>query len=662
MSDRLKFALRYAKEGYPVLPVWPLVGKRCMCPKGTLCDTPGKHPIQDRWTELATTDTKRIEHIFQRHTDAHIGIMPPRGCSIIDVDPRNGGDKTLKGLMNGHKLPDTVTQRSGGGGMHLFFTGMPNGTLGKGIDVKRFKRGFVVAAPADHVSGGTYTWKRAPWDSDMADLPECLQGVTVTSPSTSVEKVDVPLERVRKALAHVDANDYQRWVNVGQALRHNYGDEGEEVWTEWSQTSSKWKEGDASKWESFDKNRDRPLITVRSIIALARRNGFRPLTTEFSNTLWVTGDISRYVDTAPAPIQWAFENCIPCGKVTLLAGAGGSSKSFLTITLAMQMAAHVELGVFKPIGEGKVLILTAEEDQNDIHRRVHAIALSRMYNDRQKAAILENVGIVSVRGLDWRLMYHDDSGDLQETERVDYVIDEIKALGNVRMVVFDPLVAFNGADENDNAEMSRLMFTLDRIANETGAAVVMVHHVSKGGQVTSLNDASQAAVRGASALVDNARSAILLTRLPRADAPLYNVAPDDAGRHVVVRFIKNNYGAHMPDMMFVVEAGGALRHAPEVVRVHSTLATAQKIVEETNIEILIANILADHPETSQRDLASQTHRALARIHRTILQMCSDGLLKRQGMGQATEYILTDKGRQKYGVGDDIIGHQNDDIL
>lgn len=641
-------ALRYAQAGYSVLLVWPLHNGRCTCAQGEHCETPGKHPMQNAWQKTATTDASRIRKMFERVPNAHIGIMPPPGHTILDVDPRNGGDKTLKELLNGAKLPKTPVQQSGGGGVHLVFKGEVDGSLGKGIDIKRHGRGFVVAYPAGHISGGKYEWRCAPWDATPAPLPAPLtKKATYVEPATPV---DVPIDKVRAALGYINADDYQRWVNIGQALKHAYSDEGEEAWVEWSKTSAKFKDADVSKWRSFDLNRDRPLITVRSIISIARKNGYRPLATEFAGSLWQQGDITGFLDNAPPAIDWAFENCIPCGKVTLLAGAGGSSKSFLTLTLALQLAAQLDFGPFKPALPGKALLLVAEEDRSDVHRRVHTIATAKMYNDAQRAAILAGVGVVSVRGLDWRMMYHDEAGDIQETDRVDYLISEIKALGDIRFVVLDPLVAFNGANENDNAEMSRLMFTLDRVANETNAAVLVVHHVSKGGQVTSLNDASQAVVRGASALVDNARSALLLTRLPRADAPLFNIAPDDAGRYVACRFIKNNYGAHMPDVMFTIEAGGALRHAPEVQRMHSNISSAQRDMDTNATAQRIAQAIHDGDgSVTQRDIAETVGKSQPLVNRHVTHMLEAKHLTRHGMGKTTELRLTAAGRKHYHI-------------
>lgn len=667
-SSNLRAALRYAQAGYPVLTVWPLRGTQCTCHKGAACITPGKHPIHKGWETKATTDEQQVRAMFAQHPSAHVGIQPPEGCVIIDVDPRNGGNTTLKALLGTTKLTTEMpVQTSGGGGLHLVFKGEVHGPLGKGIDIKRHRRGFVVAWPAGHVSGGEYKWRKAPWEAKPAPLPECLSkraaakgNEFLDAPGTSfdVEPTTVPLAKVREALAHVSADDYQRWINIGQALRHNYGDAGEEAWLEWSKTSSKFEDGDEQKWATFDRNRDRPLITVRSIMSIARRNGYRPLAVEFNQSLWAMGDISGLLGTEAEPLDWVFEPCIPGAKVTLLSGAGGSSKSFLSLTLACQLAIEQEFGPYKPTKGGKALLMVGEEDKGDTHRRLRAILRSRMYSKEQQALIEERVGVVSVRGMDWRLNFHDEAGDLHESERVDYLIDEVRGLGDVRLIVLDPLVAFNGANENDNMEMARLMFTLDRVAERTRAAVLVLHHVSKGGVVTSLNEASQAMVRGASALVDNARATILLTRMPRNDAPLYNVQPDDAGRYVVARVVKNNYGPHTPDVVMAVEQGGALRLAPEVQRVHNSPAQAERARQERETPIAVMRAMLGAPAAGQGALAEAVGVSRQRVQQVLQALLEEGAVRRVGVGTQAHFEVTPAGRrrcQNDGDLDDIIG-------
>lgn len=85
--------------------------------------------------------------------DGMIGAAIAPGTFVLDVDPRNGGDKTLLLFKNdGKELPPTRTVKTKSGGFHYHFT-VPEGTalrgkLGPGVDVKKAGKGYVIAPPS----------------------------------------------------------------------------------------------------------------------------------------------------------------------------------------------------------------------------------------------------------------------------------------------------------------------------------------------------------------------------------------------------------------------------------------------------------------------------------------------------------------------------------
>jgi hypothetical protein len=105
VNELLQAALRYAAHGYRVVP---------------LVERDKKPRIAD-WNARATTKPSQIETWWRKWPRANIGLMPPVGCVVVDVDPRNGGDATA--LCIGRATP---TQRSGGGGSH-FVVRVPEG-------------------------------------------------------------------------------------------------------------------------------------------------------------------------------------------------------------------------------------------------------------------------------------------------------------------------------------------------------------------------------------------------------------------------------------------------------------------------------------------------------------------------------------------------------
>lgn len=643
-------ALKLANEGFKVIPVYGIKNGYCTCDKGKHCDPKqaGKHPILSDWPNLATSNPKKIKQWFDEYPDANVAVLPREGECIIDIDPRNGGDKTFRDLINPKQIEETPIQLTGGGGYHLLFKGDTR-NLGDGIDVKRNQRGYIVVAPSKHFSGGFYRWKkgRAPWQVEPAELPDELKqskNEFRDRGETQKSETEFTRKQVREALEHIDPDAYEQWIAFGHALKYNYGDKGYKLFLDWTKRSGKFESEEyvEQKWETFDQNRDRDLITVRSIVRIARKNGYRPLTAEFEQGIWALSDVSKIFENEPKPVDWIFENIVPRGKVCILAGAGGSSKSFMSLTLALELSACREFGPFVPKGKFKTLMFTAEEDEDDTARRFHAIKGITPFSEIDINRINARLGILHVCQQDWRLLYHDENGDLQETDRVDYIIEQVKTIRNAGLLIFDPLVAFNGAKENDNAEMSKLMFTLARIARETNTAIMVIHHVSKGGQVTSLNEATQAVVRGASALVDNARGAMLLTRMPRVDAPLYGLNADDAGKYVVLRFVKNNYGPHRKDSVFKIDKGGALLHAPEVVQKYKTVSEAGKVQTVESLRVSILQEIQADLEISQRDMAENLGVDLAKVHRQLKKMATEKYFKRSVAG---EYTLLEKSKQ-----------------
>jgi putative DNA primase/helicase len=81
--------------------------------------------------------------------------------------------------------------------------------------------------------------------------------------------------RAEAALAYVDAEDYQTWINIGHALKHAFGEAGFSIWDRWSQKSAKYpgRTKALRRWNSFNPNGSLKLGTV---FELAKRAGYTP--------------------------------------------------------------------------------------------------------------------------------------------------------------------------------------------------------------------------------------------------------------------------------------------------------------------------------------------------------------------------------------------------
>jgi len=118
-----QIAQDYATVGLPVFPLWP--GKKNPSTRNGMLD--------------ATTDAGQIRAWWTRWPTANIGVRPPCGLVVLDVDPRNDGPSNLRGFVRQHGgLPATWTAATGGGGQHLWYraAGPFKGKLCRGVDVK----------------------------------------------------------------------------------------------------------------------------------------------------------------------------------------------------------------------------------------------------------------------------------------------------------------------------------------------------------------------------------------------------------------------------------------------------------------------------------------------------------------------------------------------
>ena len=155
--DLMTHALAYARAGHEVFPV----------------ERGGKRPICAHGKDDASRDLEQVRDWWVQHPVANIGLRPPVGTVVVDVDPRAGGASALVELTRPHGgLVPTWTAYTGGGGLHAWYrvTGALRGKLCNGVDLKH-RSGYVVVPPSLHVSGKRYTWGNA---LPIADAPDWL--------------------------------------------------------------------------------------------------------------------------------------------------------------------------------------------------------------------------------------------------------------------------------------------------------------------------------------------------------------------------------------------------------------------------------------------------------------------------------------------------------
>src|SRR5438093_6914380 len=79
-------------------------------------------------------------------------------------------------------------------------------------------------------------------------------------------------DSIRAALSHVPARDRDTWVRMGMAVKAELGEDGFDIWDQWSQQDESYSERDAREmWRSIDAN---GKVTGGTLYYEAKRHGF----------------------------------------------------------------------------------------------------------------------------------------------------------------------------------------------------------------------------------------------------------------------------------------------------------------------------------------------------------------------------------------------------
>lgn len=202
--------------------------------------------------------------------------------------------------------------------------------------------------------------------------------------------------------------------------------------------------------------------------------------------------LTNYSDIPPRKVSWLWENRIPLGKITILAGNPGLGKSFISCDLA----ARVSRGGRFPDGsvapQGRVLMLNVEDGPSDTIQ-------PRLVKHGANLDLVVHVGDVG-EGIPFTFDRH-----------MSVLRDAFEAFGDVKLLVVDPLSACLGnVDSNKNAEVRRVLSPLSKIADDYGVAVVAVEHLNKNSQSQSVYR-----VQGSIGFVGAARSVWGVVKDPR---------------------------------------------------------------------------------------------------------------------------------------------------
>jgi hypothetical protein len=176
--DRIDGIKLYMDCGFVVLPTnYPVFtenGVECSCSKGINCSSIGKHTVHRyKYIDPFNYECMKDRYLdkFKDNPNLNIGFKV-MGYSVLDVDNKNGGDKSLAQLLRDYEINfDHVISVNCSNGQHIYATNkdLKNtaGVVGNGLDV-RSEGGLIVAPGSVHKSGWLYQWNEI---GEVATMP-----------------------------------------------------------------------------------------------------------------------------------------------------------------------------------------------------------------------------------------------------------------------------------------------------------------------------------------------------------------------------------------------------------------------------------------------------------------------------------------------------------
>jgi hypothetical protein len=278
----------------------------------------------------------------------------------------------------------------------------------------------------------------------------------------------------------------------------------------------------------------------------------------------------RLADIEPEDVCWLWPARIPFGKVTVIEGDPGLGKSTLSLDLAARLSTGQPTPDGHPLVRATSIIMTAEDGLADTIR------------PRLEAAGADCAETIAITGVE----SNGQTGSLMLPLHIAAVRDAIHEHAAM-LVIIDPLVAFLGSEVNSwrDHDVRRALRPLADLAESTGAAIIVIRHLTKGTGPAIYRGGGSIGIAGA------ARSVLLVAR-----------DPDDQERRILA-VTKTNLAAEAPSLAFGVGDDGhgrsrinwlgtshhtanALVATPEEPEVKSAVEEAMDLIEE---------VLADGP-------------------------------------------------------------------
>jgi len=524
------------------------------------------------WTRDSSRDPAVWAQWVAENPGCNFGIAAePSRLAIVDVDASRVGREAAwtawHQMCRSWGLPGALAPfcQSARGGWHVAIARQADAAELRGtavlardddgrelIGVK--VRGYTVA-PGSYYDG-TARGEQSGWYALMPDAPAphpCPGGLltalarpVVMTPAGTGESDPVDLAGLVDFLAGQDEfAGYEEWLQCGMALKLAAGDDGLAAWR-CAHDGTVTPEVEASKWQSFAGEPRPGAVTIAWLIRRARELGWQGSIRRTVEAMF--GDVVQRIATAagatlthsklrprrinaaaldgkPVPKrEWLIPDLIPAGNVTLLYGDGGTGKSLLALMAGVSVVA---LGHFfgRPVRQGGVEFITAEDSIDEMHRRLTDIA----HHHQIPLSALTGLHVTSLADEDAILAAPEDGrGGALAATPLYTELDTLLAESCPALLVLDTLADVYGGNEIVRAQVRQFVGMLRRLALRYGCTILVLAHPSLSGMDKGTS--------GSTGWSNSVRSRLYFQRMHDGDGR----EPDEDAR--VLRVGKSNYG------------------------------------------------------------------------------------------------------------------------
>jgi AAA domain/Bifunctional DNA primase/polymerase, N-terminal len=472
-----------------------------------------KTPRVAAWEQAASSSPFEIGVKWDAAPESIPAIpVGAHGLIVIDADRKSGGADgvaAFNALCAEHGLDQSkfFVVETPNRGLHVYFRtqtpyGNSRGTLPDGIDVRGLG-GYVIAPGSTLPDGRSYRHVYGSWDA-IPPLPETLASllrekrpVASLPPASTVDASLIgQRERLCAAAALVDEVAKLRAMGEGSGRNRALNEAAHSLgtmdgWIDLNEVANAlWdasiancyvaKDGESAAKQTIisglaaGRTKPRALLshggisdeyisqTQTNLINQYKSKQVAPFSTNGKRSVTLLQGSS----IVEVPITWLWDGYLPSGKLTLLAGAGGTGKS----TIAFNLAATITNGGLWPDGSqcktaGNVLIWSSEDDPADtIKPRLMAVGA----NDSRYGVIS---GTVDEKGFTDSFDAARDMEGLREA---------VRRIGGISLLIIDPIVTAVTGDMHKANDVRRSLQPIIDFAAECDCAVLGITHFAKG--------------------------------------------------------------------------------------------------------------------------------------------------------------------------------------